>query len=658
MKRLGHLVAVVALLFAVAAPATSFLTQRAAADAIAGETFMGEVTQNGQWTSGGTPGACLTAGTDNIAGSIPACDTETPIDEDGEGALRLTSAINNQSGFAFYNTPIASDEGLKVSFDMFQWGASSADGADGISFFLIDGAQSPTQPGALGGSLGYSSSNNGVNPGLVGGYVGVGFDRYGNFSHPSFGTGGTNRYPNSVTVRGSQGSGYQYVTRTAADGQIANEDALSRDEAKRHVVVTVSTNNIMNVKVDYNDGQGLRTELSNINLNTINGAGSLPATFKFGFAASTGGSNNFHEIQGLTIDPLDPELIGDSEVDGVLRQNEKGAIAFTVANSAGGESTTGTIYSEITLPEGLTPTAVTGDGWTCNIAAQVITCQRPGSGANVLDPGEAAPDINVAVTVAADADTTTPLEAAMEMKTTGSSGEQTTLYEVDLAVLASADDDMIADSVEAAAPNSGDANNDGTPDKDQPAVTSLPNTATGNYTVIESDGCIGNRDVSVDATRSGDSGYTYIAGMTNFTIDCTQPGDSATVTLYYYGVQATSFVLRKYNAATKQYATVADAAMSRVTIGGQQVAKITYTLTDGGTLDEDGVADGSIVDPVGPAMVLSSVVAPSTGLPQANSGLWALTAGTFGLALVVYVARGNLWPRRQLAVVPGRSDTV
>ncbi|MFZ0549996.1 MAG: PilC/PilY family type IV pilus protein [Steroidobacteraceae bacterium] len=62
------------------------------------------------------------------------------------------------------------------------------DGADGISFFLMDGGQPVTFSsgvgnfGSWGGSLGYSCSNtNSPYNGLVGGYIGLGIDEYGNF---------------------------------------------------------------------------------------------------------------------------------------------------------------------------------------------------------------------------------------------------------------------------------------------------------------------------------------------------------------------------------------------------------------------------------------------------------------------------------------------
>ncbi|HEY1891784.1 MAG TPA: PilC/PilY family type IV pilus protein [Steroidobacteraceae bacterium] len=79
--------------------------------------------------------------------------------------------------------------------------AGQSDGADGMSFFLIDG----TQPisftsgantvgnyGSWGGSLGYTCSNsNTPYNGLVGAYIGLGIDEYGNFLNGTQNTLGT-----------------------------------------------------------------------------------------------------------------------------------------------------------------------------------------------------------------------------------------------------------------------------------------------------------------------------------------------------------------------------------------------------------------------------------------------------------------------------------
>lgn len=79
---------------------------------------------------------------------------------------------------------------------------NQSDGADGMSFFLIDGNQVLTFPdgtgnyGSWGGSLGYSCSNsNAPYDGLTGAYLGLGIDEYGNFLNGSKNTLGATYAP-------------------------------------------------------------------------------------------------------------------------------------------------------------------------------------------------------------------------------------------------------------------------------------------------------------------------------------------------------------------------------------------------------------------------------------------------------------------------------
>ena len=131
-------------------------------------------------------GACLTAG--DGTGTIPKCVgdgyyTETQVggtsgtlpDTAPNGALRFTNGSPggfNQAGAIISNFTFPSDQGLQVTFTTLTYrgnslgGTSTAtggynlsDGADGISFFLMDGSWSPYDVGAFGGSLGYTCSN-------------------------------------------------------------------------------------------------------------------------------------------------------------------------------------------------------------------------------------------------------------------------------------------------------------------------------------------------------------------------------------------------------------------------------------------------------------------------------------------------------------------
>lgn len=180
------------------------------------------------------------------------------------------------------------------------------------------------------------------------------------------------------------------------------------------------------------------------------------------------------------------------------------------------------------------------------------------------------------------------------------------------------DADGISAGIEAGAPNNGDANGDGQQDSEQANVTSLVNPLTGKYAVLETSGCTDNSSVSVAGESSNaksDGGYKYPAGLMNFTLACATNGSTATVTMYYYGdYDASKFVLRKYNPANQKYDTVPGVQPTNVTIGGQRAMKIVYSVTDGGSLDQDGSVNSQIIDPAGPAQIDPVAALTNTGL--------------------------------------------
>jgi len=75
-----------------------------------------------------------------------------------------------------------------------------------------------------------------------------------------------------------------------------------------------------------------------------------------------------------------------------------GNYTLTVSN-VGGVSSSGTVTVTDTVPVGLTPTAASGTGWSCAIAAQTVTCTR----ADALTTGAAFPAITVTVAVSQSA---------------------------------------------------------------------------------------------------------------------------------------------------------------------------------------------------------------------------------------------------------------
>ncbi|GAB4198107.1 MAG: hypothetical protein OHK0022_17010 [Roseiflexaceae bacterium] len=384
---------------------------RAAPADLLNETFTG-ATLNTSWTLGsdGQPGvdpACLTAAAAPPAGN--GC-TFGPADTAPNGALRLTNNKNNQAGFALSNTIIPAGNGLSVTFDYYAYNGSNG-GADGITFFLIDGTVTPTQAGAFGGSLGYAQKT-GV-PGIAGGYVGIGIDEYGNFSNAAEGrgTGCTTSYnspgsaglqatglsPDRITVRGARNpsdasglTGYCYLESGLVSGSLDNPSATTRSTAtKRTINLTLSPQNILSVRVDG------AVVVSGLSLQ-IPGQPPFPASFKVGFAGATGGSTNYHEIQNLVVRALGPDLrlIKSHTGNFTVGQNASYTLQVSTTGAGGPLVASDNITVTDTLPPQLTYVSATGTNWSCGALSQQVICYYTGA---PVGTGINLPPINLTV---------------------------------------------------------------------------------------------------------------------------------------------------------------------------------------------------------------------------------------------------------------------
>lgn len=207
---------------------------------------------------------------------------------------------------------------------------------------------------------------------------------------------------------------------------------------------------------------------------------------------------------------------------------------------------------------------------------------------------------------------------------------------------ADTDNDGISDTAEAAGPNNGDANGDGIQDSQQPNVTTMINPVVGGgaYQTIQSSGCgtLSSASVKPSSTYGTDGAYNYPLGMTDFTASCTGVGDSTTIKLFFDKTYDTSkWTARKV--INGIFKTVPGAVFGTASVGGKNVTTLTYTVTDGGELDADGTANGTIIDPAGPA-VLTGASAPNTGL-MPESSLWPLVSLFGGAAILIYATRST-----------------
>jgi hypothetical protein len=191
-------------------------------------------------------------------------------------------------------------------------------------------------------------------------------------------------------------------------------------------------------------------------------------------------------------------------------------------------------------------------------------------------------------------------------------------------------------------PNNGDANGDGVQDSYQANIASVQgsNSVWSTVTVPQASGCTIDSLASNSATTA-DKSYAPQVNLNNFSIYCPSAGSTVTVTLIYDKQYNTnSSVLRFYNPTTKAYSTISGATFGTKTIGGVVKTTATYNITDGGTYDEDGTANGIIIDPVGFA---AAVAAPNTGFGSRQDGssqllpveLVVVSAGLFGISVIL-----------------------
>lgn len=276
--------------------------------------------------------ACLTGATDPVGvngfGSC-ASESEGPVPEAGKvpGYLQLTDASTINTGAAILNHALPNEGGFEVTFAQYQYGGT---GADGISFFLVDGDTDLTEAGAFGGSLGYAQ--HGDNPGVDGAYLGLGLDAWGNFSADTEGRGTgcpeeyrapahlrvpLNRAPDNVALRGpGQGTqGYCLLATTAtdelvgsaADGELygtpfpsgLRADTLQESKRKVKLKVGEGSHPKVTVDIDFLDGTGWQRALE------AEMPFAAPDTFKIGFAASTGGATDVHLIRHLRVETFE-----------------------------------------------------------------------------------------------------------------------------------------------------------------------------------------------------------------------------------------------------------------------------------------------------------------------------------------------------------------
>lgn len=257
-----------------------------------------------------------------------------------DGVLRLTTNQLNQRGYIYIDVPFPSTYGLKAEFEYFSYGGVGQFLADGLSVFLFDGDTQNFSPGGFGGSLGYAQRDS--EPGLSNAYLGIGFDEFGNFGNSSqgknggfAGIGSGELVPNAIVLRGpgNGNSGYPFVvgrktTSTGNDGLLpGGQFNISSGGAGTTRVTDPMQVGYRRVNLELQpdpDGVGFFVTLSMV-VTTQPGLPRqitifdrpfdflAPKNLKIGFAASTGGFSNFHEIRNLIVEVSADDKLQDPQ---------------------------------------------------------------------------------------------------------------------------------------------------------------------------------------------------------------------------------------------------------------------------------------------------------------------------------------------------------
>jgi N-acetylneuraminic acid mutarotase len=162
------------------------------------------------------------------------------------------------------------------------------------------------------------------------------------------------------------------------------------------------------------------------------------------------------------------------------------------------------------------------------------------------------------------------------------------------------DADGVDNTIESSAPNSGDGNNDGLQDSQQANVASLRGIS-GSYITVQLVSCDSLLNVE-NFLRTENDNFEFPFGVISFSAPCSE----ALVKIFYHNVNDLSLYSYRKETASGRWIEYEDSEFSIETIDGEQVAVATLTLSDGGIGDSDGIVNGMIVDPGGPAIAITA----------------------------------------------------
>ncbi|WP_345636969.1 putative Ig domain-containing protein [Rugosimonospora acidiphila] len=356
--------------------------------------------------------ACLSAAGNSTTGPLLSCTTST--DPQGSGKLRLTDATASKAGGVFGAVSVPTSQGLDITFNTYQYGGISP-GADGLAFVLaaVDPASplSPASLGPTGGSLGYSAAF-GTTAGLPNGYLGIGFDTFGNYSTTTYqGTGCTNpayiatlgRVPGQVLIRGPGRNtvGYCALNSTATTTTSPALALRAATRAASQIPVEVVINSTASTFTT-NSGMVVPAGQYRVRFTPVGGspitmqgalpvvsstlypssswlnANGIPKQLAFGWVGSTGAVTDFHEVDNTvatSFTPVPDLTVSQVSYNGTAPQPGDPVSYVVTAGVGPGANENSPVSVTETVPAGVVPVTARGSGWVCAApSGQTITC--------------------------------------------------------------------------------------------------------------------------------------------------------------------------------------------------------------------------------------------------------------------------------------------
>ncbi len=265
------------------------------------------------------------------------------VSPENDPSLLLTEDEKDQKGTALYGKSFSATEGSTTEFRYYSDGETIG-GADGISFMLLNASivdPERFETGAPGGSLGYSGADG--QSGVPGGFLGIGFDEWGNFANEGeCHEGGYDTRDPGVTVRGAGDEGPPDDDCDATTNNypfLEHQDpSQSIDTGWRDVRITTdptagaSDELGVRVEMSFDGGDSWETVIDSTYAEGEIGS-DTPERFYLGFSASTGGSTNVHAVDDLTVNqPVDLSTTVTDAPDGEYLTGDTVEYTFEVEN--------------------------------------------------------------------------------------------------------------------------------------------------------------------------------------------------------------------------------------------------------------------------------------------------------------------------------------